>query len=766
MGKGPCRALEGAAHRHRHAQLAHGVFNGRFGFGQGHIGGQVEADGRGRGAALVVDGQRCVGEFQPRKTGQRNALPQAVDEKQVAQRLRALQVFGGQLHHHTVLVERVIDNTHLALAERIVQRVVDVAHGQAHAGRRLAVYHQRGLQAAVLLVGVHVHQFRQGHHGAADARVPGAQVFQVVALQGVLVGCVGLAPANADVLHRHHEQIGPGFFRQGRAQARDDLFGGGVAFLAGFERHEHLRRIALRTAGKAGHVFHRRVGPHNRQKTVQPLLHGLERGGLVGLDKADDTPGVLLREKAFGNAAIQVEVEGHHSSQQGQREPGVPQSPTQGFAVGPHEPAAGALHPTALCSAGLGWQRLHQVGTHHGRGGERHHHRHQDGGRQHHPELPEVAPHNAAHQQHRNEHRNQREADRHHGETNLAGPGQGRLQRRFATFHVAADVLQHHNGIVHHKTGGHGQRHQAQVVQAVTAQVHHHKGAAQRHRHGHSRNQRHREGAQKQDHHQNHQTHRNGQGTFHLNQAGTDGGCAVHHHLHMDGTWDGSLQVRQQRMHLVDGFDDVGTWGLVQNQQHRRFAIGNAVIADVLDAVHHLAHILQAHRAAAAVTQNQRRIVGGGTGLVVGTNLPAAVAQFDKTLWAVGVVGGYGHTHVFQRQAVGGQPVGVQFHAHGGQGTAANRHLANAVHLRQTLRQHGGGGVVHLPARERVGRHGQDHDGGIGRVHLAVSRVAGHAAGQQRPCCVDGGLHVTRSTVDVAVQVELQDHPGIAQRRR
>ena len=120
----------------------------------------------------MVDRQRRVGEFQPGKTGERNTLAQGIHEKQVAQGFRALQVFGGQFHHHPVLVERVVDHTHLALAKGVVQGGVNIAHRQAHAGGCIPINHQRGLQTAVLLVGVHVHNFRQRHHGAANAGVP------------------------------------------------------------------------------------------------------------------------------------------------------------------------------------------------------------------------------------------------------------------------------------------------------------------------------------------------------------------------------------------------------------------------------------------------------------------------------------------------------------------------------------------------------------------------------------------------------------------
>ena len=110
------------------------------------------------------------------------------------------------------------------------------------------------------------------------------------------------------------------------------------------------------------------------------------------------------------------------------------------------------------------------------------------------------------------------------------------------------------------------------------------------------------------------------------------------------------------------------------------------------------------------------------------------------------------------------QAVGVQLDAHRGQGATANGHLANAFHLRQPLGQHGGGQVVQGTACLGVGGQGQNQDGAIGQVDLAVGRVVGHARGQQGTRGVDGGLHIARGAIDVAVQLKLQGDTGVALR--
>ena len=46
-------------------------------------------------------------------------------------------------------------------------------------------------------------------------------------------------------------------------------------------------------------------------------------------------------------------------------------------------------------------------------------------------------------------------------------PVERRLHRRLAHLHVADDVLEHHDGVVHHEADRERQRHEREVVEAV-----------------------------------------------------------------------------------------------------------------------------------------------------------------------------------------------------------------------------------------------------------------------------------------------------------
>src|ERR1700752_2811865 len=85
----------------------------------------------------------------------------------------------------------------LALAEGIVERVVDERGLNAETRRLVAVDDERELAAARLLVGGHVAQLRELLELGEQPRRPGVELLQVRVLQRVLV--LGARQASADV---------------------------------------------------------------------------------------------------------------------------------------------------------------------------------------------------------------------------------------------------------------------------------------------------------------------------------------------------------------------------------------------------------------------------------------------------------------------------------------------------------------------------------------------------------------------------------------
>ena len=236
------------------------------------------------------------------------------------------------------------------------------------------------------------------------------------------------------------------------------------------------------------------------------------------------------------------------------------------------------------------------------------------------------------------------------------------------------------------------------------AQVHDAEGADQRHRHRHARDQRRAAVAQEQEHDQDHQHDRDRQRALRC-RAATRGSssCAPSPSvrsiaLGIDARSDGS-----SARDAVDGLDDVGVGLAVDDHEHRRLAVGHAGVAQVLHRVDDVGDVGELHRGAVAVGDDQRQVLGGGLRLVVGVDLPVPVAVLDRRPWA-----GWR----WRRRAPRARPRapmpyllsagGIELDAHRGQRAAADAHLADALHLRQLLREDRRCGVVHLALRHRV----------------------------------------------------------------
>ena len=331
---------------------------------------------------------------------------------------------------------------------------------------------------------------------------------------------------------------------------------------------------------------------------------------------------------------------------------------------------------------------------------------------------------------------------------------------------MARHVFEDDDGVIDDKPGGDGQRHQRQIVEAVAHQIHRAERADQRHRHRDARDQHRARVAQEREHHQDHQADRDDQRRLDIVQRGADRRCPVHHHPHRDAVRDRRLQRWQRRGDAVDRVDDVGIRLAVEDHQHRRLPVGKTLVAQILDRVDDRRDIGEAHRRTVAVGDHQRQIIRRLGRLVVGVDLKMLVLLLDRTLWTMRVGRGKRGPHVLKPDSVFVERHRVQFDPNRRQRAAADRHLADAVDLRQGRRQHGRGGVVDLARGERLRSQRQDGDRRVGRVYLAIARIGPQARRQVGACRVDRRLHVARGAVDIAIQIELQGDAGRAERAR
>ena len=238
--------------------------------------------------------------------------------------------------------------------------------------------------------------------------------------------------------------------------------------------------------------------------------------------------------------------------------------------------------------------------------------------------------------------------------TSLA-PLSGRLERRHARFDVAGDVLQHDDGIVDDEAGRDRQRHQRQIVEAVAQQVHRARTCAisdtDTATTGISVAR-----ALRRKANTTTITRDNGDHQRPLDVAAARRGSwssgRPRQSMSIAGETE-ALQLRHQRLHAIDGLDDVGAGLAVEDHQDRRLAVGKAGVAQILDRVRRP----RRRRTAAPARRCDRRSTSdlysvGLVRLVVGVDLIALVADVDAAFRAVRVGAGERRAHVLEPDAV------------------------------------------------------------------------------------------------------------------
>ena len=173
-----------------------------------------------------------------------------------------------------------------------------------------------------------------------------------------------------------------------------------------------------------------------------------------------------------------------------------------------------------------------------------------------------------------------------------------------------------------------------------------------------------------------------------------------------------------------------------------------------------------AHRRAVLPGHDHRHVVGrlvDRTGGVEDRALPLIGDGADR-LARIGVDDG--GLQFLQRQPAHRQLVEVGAHAHSVFLRAEDQHLGDARQGRDARQDRAVGEGVDIRQPHLRGLQRQEHDRVVGRIDLAEAgrrrqfgRQAAHRRGDRR-------LHVERGAIDVAVEVELQNDRGVAERRR
>ena len=223
--------------------------------------------------------------------------------------------------------------------------------------------------------------------------------------------------------------------------------------------------------------------------------------------------------------------------------------------------------------------------AHHRRRGERNEegdrHRHRKSDR----ELPEQAADDRAHQKDGQENRDERNADRNDGESDLARAKKRSLHPRLAELHVAGNVLEHDNGVVDDEAGRNRQRHERQIVEAKSQQIHRAERADDRHWNRDAGNRGGAQIAQKDEDDERDKHNRQDERLLGIGQRGADRLGTVERDLEIDIAGQRGGHAGQFRLHRIDRFDDIRARLAIENDQHRRLAVRQPGIAQIFDRI-------------------------------------------------------------------------------------------------------------------------------------------------------------------------------------
>ena len=122
-----------------------------------------------------------------------------------------------------VLIDRAVDDGDLALAECVVERIVDLCRSDAEPRCGGAVDDKVRFETFLIEIRIYIDHHRAVLQRLNKARCPSVEVIHAVRLECVLILGVALPAAGADVLNSDQKQITSGDLGELRPQSRDHL---------------------------------------------------------------------------------------------------------------------------------------------------------------------------------------------------------------------------------------------------------------------------------------------------------------------------------------------------------------------------------------------------------------------------------------------------------------------------------------------------------------------------------------------------------------
>ena len=325
---------------------------------------------------------------------------------------------------------------------------------------------------------------------------------------------------------------------------------------------------------------------------------------------------------------------------------------------------------------------------------------------------------------------------------------------------MARNVFQNHNGVINDESCRDGERHEAQVIETVVAEIHDTKGADQGNRHHDAGNERCTAILEEEVNRENDQRHGEDERSLDFLQRRQNRRCPVHDRLHMNACRYRCFKLRQDFFHMRHRLDDVGARLPIKNEHHRTLTVSQADVPDILNGIGNGCDVFEPHRCAITPDNDNGFVIGGRLGLIVGLQNPAPVRGFQAALGQIHVGLEYGIADIFAADAHRLNDRRNHRDPDGRLRAAANRDLSNPVHLGEFLRQNRVRRIEYLINAQGVRCQCQHHDRRIRRIHLTVSGIRRETGWQKRTGSHNRCLHITGGAIDIAIELELQGDIG------
>src|ERR1700731_744479 len=623
----------------------------------------------------------------------------------VFQRIGVLLELRIHFDDHVILIQLSEDGGDQALAESVVESVVDIGGKNAKARSGVAVDGECGDKALVQLVAGDIAKVGQCFQFLNEAACPVSEFLRINIFQAVLKLGAAHTVFDGQILNGLEEERNSVDFRKFGLEAADHIRGADIAL--GERLQIDLDAAAVERGVRAVDADERRkaldrwVFEDDAGQIPLALGHGRERNVLCALGNAQNDARVLHREKSFGN--VNIEKNGAHKSGNGNEEGdgAKTQDKLQGASVESDDGVKSifglAIEPALL----LLFVLSKELGAHHGSECEGYKGGNEDGDGQSDGKFTEEPADDITHKEKRNEHGNERDSKRNDGKADLFGTLQRGLQRRFALFDVAADILDHDDGVVDDEAGGNGEGHERKIVQAVAEKIHDREGSDQRKRNGNAGNDGGAEAAEKKknDHHD--ERHGEHQGELHVADGGANGGGAIREYLHLDRSGERGFKLGQKVFHAVDNGDDVRAGLSLNIQNNGGIQIGAGGLLGVLHPVDNVGDVSEAHRRAIVIDDDERSIAVAGDELVVRADGVSLMQAVESALGLIDIGLAEGGTQILKTEPVRSESRGIRRNANGGALAAADADESDAGKLRNFLGESRVGEVLDFGERER-----------------------------------------------------------------